>query len=89
VRLGSPGQRVSSRKILTPIPKHSYSVKADNTHEVAQWLAPESRVVCVDYDPSVLRHAQALLASTPEGKTHYIHADLLDTDDRPRPGEPH
>jgi predicted O-methyltransferase YrrM len=38
---------------------------ADNTHEVAQRLAPESRIVYVDFDPSVLRHAQALLTSTP------------------------
>lgn len=53
---------------------------ADNTHEVAQRLAPESRIVYVDYDPSVLRHAQALLTSTPEGKTDYLQADLRDTD---------
>ncbi|MGH3280280.1 MAG: SAM-dependent methyltransferase [Trebonia sp.] len=53
---------------------------ADNTHEVAQRLAPESRIVYVDHDPSVLRHAQALLTSTPEGKTDYIQADLRDTD---------
>jgi trans-aconitate methyltransferase len=53
---------------------------ADNTHEVAQRLAPESRVVYVDYDPSVLRHAQALLTSTPVGKTDYIQADLRDTE---------
>jgi O-methyltransferase involved in polyketide biosynthesis len=49
---------------------------ADNTHEVAQRLAPESRIVYVDFDPSVLRHAQALLTSTPEGRTDYIQADL-------------
>jgi O-methyltransferase involved in polyketide biosynthesis len=51
---------------------------ADNTHEVAQRLAPESRIVYVDFDPSVLRHAQALLTSTPEGSTDYIQADLRD-----------
>jgi O-methyltransferase involved in polyketide biosynthesis len=51
---------------------------ADNTHEVAQRLAPESRIVYVDFDPSVLRHAQALLASTPDGRTDYIQADLRD-----------
>lgn len=49
---------------------------ADNTHEVAQRIAPDSRIVYVDYDPSVLRHAQALLSSTPEGKTDFIQADL-------------
>src|SRR5262245_32000545 len=38
---------------------------ADNTHEVAQSIAPESRVVYVDNDPIVLVHARALLSSTP------------------------
>jgi hypothetical protein len=48
----------------------------DNTHQVAQRTAPESRIVYVDNDPLVLRHAQALLTSTPEGVTDYIDADL-------------
>src|SRR5437868_13184044 len=48
----------------------------DNTHEVAQRAAPESRIVYVDNDPLVLAHAQALLTSTPEGSTAYIDADL-------------
>jgi hypothetical protein len=52
---------------------------AGNTHEVAQEVAPECRVVYVDYDPVVLTHARALLASTPEGTTAYIDADLRDT----------
>jgi S-adenosyl methyltransferase len=52
---------------------------AGNTHEVAQEAAPECRVVYVDYDPVVLTHARALLASTPEGATAYIDADLRDT----------
>ena len=51
---------------------------ADNTHEVAQRLAPESRVVYVDNDPIVLAHARALLTSSPEGATAYIDADLRD-----------
>ena len=51
---------------------------ADNTHEVAQRAAPESRIVYVDYDPVVIRHAQALLTSSEEGKTDYIQADLRD-----------
>jgi hypothetical protein len=51
---------------------------ADNTHEVAQRIAPESRVVYVDNDPVVLVHAQALLTSSPEGATDYINADLRD-----------
>src|SRR6202035_3660818 len=53
---------------------------ANNTHEVAQRIAPTSRVVYVDNDPLVLAHARALLTSTPEGATAYIHADLRDPD---------
>lgn len=49
---------------------------ANNTHEVAQRLRPESRVVYVDNDPLVLAHARALLTSTPAGRTAYIDADL-------------
>ncbi len=52
---------------------------ADNTHHVAQRVAPESRIVYVDHDPVVLSHAQALLTSSPEGKTDYIQADVRDT----------
>jgi S-adenosyl methyltransferase len=52
---------------------------AGNTHEVAQAVAPESRVVYVDYDPIVLAHARALLKSHPAGVTDYIDADLRDT----------
>ncbi|MCX2971568.1 MULTISPECIES: SAM-dependent methyltransferase [Streptomyces] len=51
---------------------------ADNTHEVAQRLAPDARIVYVDNDPLVLTHARALLTSTPEGATDYIDADLHD-----------
>ncbi|MGW1894522.1 SAM-dependent methyltransferase [Streptomyces sp. NPDC002004] len=53
---------------------------ADNTHEVAQRLAPESRVVYVDNDPLVLAHARALLTSTPEGRTDYLDEDLRNAD---------
>ncbi|WP_019631456.1 SAM-dependent methyltransferase [Actinomadura atramentaria] len=49
---------------------------ADNTHEVAQRIAPESRIVYVDNDPLVLVHAHALLRSTPEGVTDYLEADV-------------
>ncbi|HYZ53574.1 MAG TPA: SAM-dependent methyltransferase [Streptosporangiaceae bacterium] len=52
---------------------------ADNTHEVAQRAAPESRVVYVDNDPIVLAHARALLVGSPEGATAYLDADLRDT----------
>ncbi|HWS37290.1 MAG TPA: SAM-dependent methyltransferase [Actinoplanes sp.] len=51
---------------------------ADNTHQVAQRHAPESRVVYVDNDPLVMVHARALLNSSPEGRTTYIEADLND-----------
>jgi O-methyltransferase involved in polyketide biosynthesis len=53
---------------------------ADNTHEVAQRVAPESRIVYVDNDPIVLVHARALLISSPQGKCDYIDADLRDLD---------
>jgi len=53
---------------------------ADNTHDVAQRAAPGSRIVYVDHDPVVLTHAQALLASSPEGATDYLQADLRDTE---------
>jgi len=52
---------------------------ANNTHQVAQSIAPESRIVYVDNDPLVLVHARALLTSTPEGACDYIDADLRDT----------
>jgi hypothetical protein len=52
---------------------------AGNTHQVAQAIAPESRVVYVDYDPVVLAHARALLISHEAGATEYIDADLRDT----------
>jgi len=53
---------------------------ADNTHQVAQRVAPESRIVYVDYDPVVLAHARALLVSNDAGATTYVHADLRDTE---------
>ncbi|GFH36356.1 SAM-dependent methyltransferase [Streptomyces pacificus] len=53
---------------------------ADNTHEVAQRVAPDARIVYVDNDPLVLTHARALLTSTPEGATAYIDADMYDPD---------
>jgi SAM-dependent methyltransferase len=51
---------------------------ADNTHEVAQAVAPDARVVYADNDPIVLAHAQALLASDPRGATRYVHGDARD-----------
>ena len=52
---------------------------ANNTHEVAQRAAPESRIVYADNDPIVLAHARALLTSAPEGACAYIDADIRDT----------
>jgi len=54
---------------------------ADNTHEVAQRIAPETRVIYVDNDPLVMTHARALLTSSPEGRTTYLQADLRDPAD--------
>src|SRR5205814_10007441 len=51
---------------------------ADNTHQVAQSVAPESRIVYVDNDPLVLVHARALLNSSPEGATHFVDANMAD-----------
>jgi len=53
---------------------------ANNTHEVAQSVAADCRIVYVDNDPVVLAHARALLTSTPEGATDYIDADLRNAD---------
>jgi O-methyltransferase involved in polyketide biosynthesis len=53
---------------------------ADNTHQVAQRVAPEARIVYVDNDPLVLSHARALLTSSPEGVCDYIDGDLREPD---------
>ncbi|BEL04213.1 SAM-dependent methyltransferase [Actinoplanes sichuanensis] len=53
---------------------------ANNTHQVAQSVAPSSRVVYVDNDPMVLAHARTLLAGTSEGAITYIDADMHDMD---------
>ncbi|GAA0667324.1 SAM-dependent methyltransferase [Streptomyces thermocarboxydovorans] len=51
-----------------------------NLHQVAQRIAPESRVVYCDNDPIVLAHAAALLRGTDEGATDYLQADVRDPD---------
>jgi trans-aconitate methyltransferase len=53
---------------------------ANNTHEVAQQIAPQARIVYVDNDPIVLSHARALLKSSPQGACAYLDADLRDPD---------
>ena len=68
---GDPGIR-QFLDIGTGIPS------ANNTHEVAQSVAPAARIVYVDNDPVVLTHARALLTSDPAGATEYLDADLRD-----------
>ncbi|WP_051971267.1 SAM-dependent methyltransferase [Kitasatospora azatica] len=51
---------------------------AGNTHEVAQQVAPQARVVYIDNDPIVLAHARALMAGPGHGATSVIQADLRD-----------
>ncbi|MFI8235617.1 SAM-dependent methyltransferase [Streptomyces sp. NPDC085900] len=53
----------------------------ENVHQIAQDIAPESRIVYVDNDPVVLAHARALLTSSPEGRTDYVDADLRRPDE--------
>jgi hypothetical protein len=53
---------------------------AENTHQVAQAAAPDSRIVYVDNDPLVLVHARALLTGTKEGATEYVDANLHEPD---------
>jgi hypothetical protein len=53
---------------------------AGNTHEVAQAIAPQARVMYVDNDPMVMAHARARLTGTTEGAVAYLDADLRDPD---------
>jgi hypothetical protein len=53
----------------------------DNVHQVAQRVAPESRIVYVDNDPVVLAHAHELLESTSEGAASYVRGDMHDPED--------
>jgi O-methyltransferase involved in polyketide biosynthesis len=53
---------------------------AQNTHQVAQALASDARIVYVDNGPMVLAHARALLTSTPDGATAYVPADIRDAE---------
>ncbi len=54
---------------------------ADNTHEVAQAIAPQTRIVYVDNDPVVLSHARALLTSSPHGAVAYLDADVREPEE--------
>lgn len=53
---------------------------ANNTHEVAQMMASQCRIVYVDNDPLIMAYARALLTSTPDGVTDYVFADVRDPD---------
>ncbi|GAA2778351.1 hypothetical protein GCM10020219_057030 [Nonomuraea dietziae] len=80
-----PGERGGS----APVPGYRHRpATANNTHEVAQSIAPETRVVYVDTTPIVLVHARALLTSAEPGVTDYIDADVRHPDviltERPR-----
>ena len=46
---------------------------AGNVHDVAQEIAPESRVLYVDNDPIVLAHARALMGGNEAGRDRKIH----------------
>ena len=50
-----------------------------NTHEIAQSVLPDARVVYVDNDPRVLIHSRARLAGAPSrGVVTYVEADYRD-----------
>ncbi|MFI7386340.1 SAM-dependent methyltransferase [Streptomyces sp. NPDC049813] len=49
-----------------------------NLHQIVQGIAPSAKIVYTDHDPIVLRHAEALLVSSPEGRTDYVQADVRD-----------
>ncbi|WP_405591240.1 SAM-dependent methyltransferase [Streptomyces sp. NBC_01190] len=49
-----------------------------NLHQVAQAIVPQARVVYADNDPLVLKYAETLMRSAPEGRTTYIEADAND-----------
>ncbi|MBW4719059.1 SAM-dependent methyltransferase [Saccharothrix obliqua] len=48
---------------------------AENTHQVAQRIQPDARVVYVDNDPVVLAHGRALLEENDQ--THFSAADIF------------
>lgn len=72
---------VCVRKVTQSLDVGTGLPTANNTHEVAQAANPSSRIVCVDNDPLVLAHARALLTSTDEGSTDYLHADVHDPEE--------
>ena len=77
---GVPGPRgpvLSGRDRAAAVPGRGRGpATADNTHQIAQRIAAESRIVYVDNDPPVVAHARQLLGSTPEGVAEYLAGDL-------------
>jgi hypothetical protein len=61
-------------KLATAVPE------GDDVHEVAQATAPDTRVVYVGDDPTVLAHAHALRRAMPGGVTGYVHGSLDDVE---------
>jgi hypothetical protein len=47
-----------------------------NVHEVAQAIAPDTRVVYVDNDPVVMAHARALMTAHEPGRVAFVEGDL-------------
>lgn len=76
VFLGEAMRRLSAAGIRQFLDIGSGIPTEENVHQVAQRLAPESRIVYVDHDPVVLAHAHELLQSTDEGAADYIQADM-------------
>ena len=52
----------------------------NNVHQVAQSVAPGSRVVYIDYDPVVLAHGRVKALLAEDKSTAFIEADACDTD---------
>jgi hypothetical protein len=52
---------------------------AENTHQVAQRIEPEARVVYIDNDPVVLAHGRALLEEN--DRTHFSAGDIFNPDE--------
>jgi SAM-dependent methyltransferase len=48
---------------------------AENTHQVAQRIQPDARVVYIDNDPAVIAHGRALL--TENDRTYFSAADIF------------
>ena len=87
---GARADREFLRRVVTYLTKDAGIVQfidigtglpsANNTHEVAQSIIPDARIVYVDNDPLIMVHAKALLVGTAEGTVDYLEADIRDLD---------